>query len=259
MSYKMQYNFHTHTALCHHATGSMREYVENAISAGILRMGFSEHPPFLRAPDTFWRCSVDDVQEYLKEARALREEYQDKIDISIGFEMEYYPEHFDEMLAYVRSLGAEYLLLGEHYISAEEDFYAYRHPPAADEEKQLSRYVHCLCEGMRSGVFTYLAHPDLFGFHGDSHIYRREMRKVCRVSCETGVPLEINFLGFREGRSYPNPLFWELAGEEGASVLFGFDAHDARAAGDTETLPRAMALVEKYRLKLIDEPVLRLL
>jgi hypothetical protein len=66
-------------------------------------------------------------------------------------------------------------------------------------------------------------------------------------------------LGIRQGRSYPNPLFWELAGEEGSPVLFGFDAHDARAAGDIATLPHAMRLVEKYSLNLIEEPTLCLI
>ena len=258
MIYEMKYNYHTHTALSGHATGSMREYVESAIASGITRMGFSDHPPFLRHPNTFWRCPPHLVEGYVEEARALREEYKDRIDISIGFEMEYYPECFDEMLSYVRRLGAEYLLLGEHYISAKEDFYVLHHDANAQEEEMLKRYVFCLTEGMRSGVFSYLAHPDLFAFSGDPDIYRREMRKICRVSRETGVPLEINFLGIRQGRSYPNPLFWELAGEEGASVLFGFDAHDARAAGDVATLPHAMRLVEKYRLNLIEEPSLRL-
>ena len=36
-------NYHTHTWRCHHADGTEREYVENAIAAGIKILGFSDH------------------------------------------------------------------------------------------------------------------------------------------------------------------------------------------------------------------------
>ena len=259
MSYEMKYNFHTHTSRCGHATGSMREYVEAAIKVGITRMGFSEHPPFLLHPDTSWRCPPHLVEEYMAEARALREEYKDKLELHIGFEMEYYPGYFEEMLSYVRGLGAEYLILGEHYLSADENLYAWRHHADDQEEEKLKCYVSCLTAGMYSGVFTYMAHPDLFGFVGEESVYRREMGKLCRASRETGIPLEINFLGIREKRNYPNPLFWELAGEEGSPVVFGFDAHNVAGAADLASLPRAMELVNTYRLNLVKEPTLRLL
>ena len=32
---------------------------------------------------------------------------------------------------------------------------------------------------METGLFTYVAHPDLFRFFGDADVYRREMRKIC--------------------------------------------------------------------------------
>ena len=38
-------NYHTHTPRCHHAKGTEREYVENAIRAGIKRFGFADHSP----------------------------------------------------------------------------------------------------------------------------------------------------------------------------------------------------------------------
>ena len=90
----MDYNYHTHTKYCHHATDEMEDYVKNAIEGGMHYLGFSEHSPF-RFPDgyetTYHRIFIKDVPEYLKEANRLREAYKDKIDIKIGYEMEYYP------------------------------------------------------------------------------------------------------------------------------------------------------------------------
>ena len=38
-------NFHTHTPRCHHAKGSEREYIEQAIANGFTTLGFSDHVP----------------------------------------------------------------------------------------------------------------------------------------------------------------------------------------------------------------------
>ena len=43
----MNYNFHTHTYLCGHATGLPEEYIQRAISCGIKHLGFSDHAPRL--------------------------------------------------------------------------------------------------------------------------------------------------------------------------------------------------------------------
>ena len=40
-------NYHTHTARCHHASGSEREYIEAAIAGGMKILGFSDHAPLV--------------------------------------------------------------------------------------------------------------------------------------------------------------------------------------------------------------------
>ena len=47
-------NYHTHTWRCNHATGTEREYVENAIKGGLKILGFSDHTP-MPYPNGF-RC-----------------------------------------------------------------------------------------------------------------------------------------------------------------------------------------------------------
>ena len=85
------------------------------------------------------------------------------------------------------------------------------------------------------------------------------MRKICKCSNETNTPLEINFLGIRDNRHYPNEDFWKIAGEEKCSVVFGFDAHDVSGAGDLKSLPKARSIVEKYKLNYLENPSLKLL
>lgn len=117
----MDYNYHTHTFRCQHAFGTPEEYIKRAIDNGITHMGFSEHFPlkFSDGTQSSYRLQIEDIPDYFSEPSALKEKYKNEIDIKIGFEMEYYPELFDEMLKNARHYGAEYLLLGMHFLAPE--------------------------------------------------------------------------------------------------------------------------------------------
>ena len=47
----MKANYHTHTKRCQHAFGEDREYVEEAIRAGLRILGFSDHCPWIYKSD----------------------------------------------------------------------------------------------------------------------------------------------------------------------------------------------------------------
>ena len=123
-----------------------------------------------------------------------------------------------------------------------------------DDTNGLSEYVDCVVAGIESGVFTYVAHPDIYRFLGNEDFYKKEMRRICLAAKKTNTPLEINFLGIRQKRDYPREAFWQIVGEVGAPVTFGMDAHTPEDAGDTASLSTAMNLVKKYNLNYIGAP-----
>ncbi len=253
----MDYNYHTHTKRCSHATGEMEEYIRRAIDCGVKYMGFSEHAPFVSFDGTedFYRLPVSQVRDYFAEISILTEKYKNEIEISVGFEMEYYPKDFKAMLKICREVGAKYLILGEHFLTDKgKSVYV-----KTKNKATLKTYVSRIVRGIKTGVFTYVAHPDIIRFTGDEKIYTEEMRKICVTSREYKVPMEINFLGLRQNRDYPGELFWKIAGEEKCPVTFGFDAHDADSAYDGKSLEKAMELVEKFKLNYIGKPELKIL
>lgn len=254
----MDYNYHTHTKRCSHATGTEEEYILRAISGGIKYMGFSDHAPYvcINGEESGYRVPMSEAGQYVADIAALRDKYKGQIDISIGFEMEYYESEFERMLETVRGFGAEYLILGQHFFEDESSGAAHT-SYASDSIEHLKHYVHLVTKAMKTGAFTYVAHPDIVGFTGDEDVYLEEMKKICIASRELNVPLEINFLGIRDGRIYPREIFWRLAGEVGSPVTFGFDAHDVGSAYDASSLVRATELVEKYSLNYIGKPELR--
>lgn len=251
----MIYNYHTHTKRCGHATGTEEEYVKRAIENGIKYMGFSDHIPlkFTDGTESGYRVPTCERKIYCDGIKRLAEKYKDKIDIKAGYEMEYYPEYFEEMLQDAIKDGAEYLILGQHYIEPENT--GIRHTCSeTDSIEHLRKYVELVISAMEKKVYTYVAHPDVLNFVGDSEIYDAEMRKICIAAREHNIPLEINFLGMRYERNYPNEAFWKIAGEEKPPVTFGFDAHDVLSAYDGESLEKAKALVDKYDLNYIGKP-----
>ena len=224
-------------------------------------MGFSDHIPF-RCEDGYeavgTRIPTEQAVCYVQELRALREKYRDRIEIYIGFETEYYSECFNEMLKNARDWGAEYLILGQHYVMPEHPNGKHSSLPT-DDVVALETYADSLVAAMKTGVFTYVAHPDVFRFTGDTKTYQEIMRKICSESERLSVPLEINFYGIRDRRYYPTDAFWRIAGEEHSPVTFGFDSHDALSAFDGVSLERARQLVEKYHLNYIGKPPLVLI
>lgn len=247
-------NYHTHTYRCHHAKGTEKGYIDASIAGGIRYLGFSEHIPldFPNGKESPHRMYMEDIPNYVTRLRRLREEYKDRIDIKIGFEMEYIPSRFKEMLRMAIDSGAEYLILGQHVLDDNDELWSTR--DAGDSEELLDKYIELVCEAARTGVFSYIAHPDVINFKGNREIYLQKMKKICEISLETGLPLEINFWGIHEGKHYPTPDFWEMAGDMGCDVVYGCDAHLRSAAFAPELLEKAEELREKYNLKVVELP-----
>ena len=245
-------NYHTHTARCHHAGGTEEEYVQRAIESGVKILGFSDHTPywFQGTYYSHMRMFRHELEEYVQVVKDLREKYADRIQILLGVECEYYPSYFEETVKHLREAGIEYMIQGQHWVGDEENEpYCGR---ATDDETVLERFVDQSIEGMKTGLFTYLAHPDLIYYVGDDASYLRHMERLCKAAKELDMPLELNLLGFRARRNYPDARFWKLAGEAGCKVLLGCDAHMPQDFLDTSAIEKAMELVRQYNLTLLE-------
>ncbi|MBR3294492.1 MAG: histidinol-phosphatase [Oscillospiraceae bacterium] len=252
-------NYHSHTTRCGHAKGTEREYVENAIRAGLQILGFSDHTPYDFFDSTPrnrpMRMMPEELPDYAQTIRALALEYREQIEIHCGVEAEYYPRYFSRTLELLRQNGVEYMILGQHSLGNEigEPYSGRR----TTEEAILARYVDQTTEALHTGLFSYFAHPDLIRYEGEDPIYEKHMRRLCRAAKETNTPLEINLLGLWEGIHYPGERFFRIAAEEGNPVILGRDAHEPEAFFDMESEERALEMVKKYGLPLLETVPLR--
>ena len=240
-------NYHTHTYRCHHAVGTDREYVETAIARGLKVLGFSDHVPmpFPDGHESRFRMPRLLLEDYVKSVLDLRDEYKGDVDVRLGFEAEYYPDLFEGMLELLRPYPVDYLLLAQHFNGSEEAIY---NPAMQLSRSALGQYVDRLVEGLDTGCFSCVAHPDLFHYAGPDRVYAREMARLCERAKTLDIPLEINILGLRTGRNYPCDRFWPLVQAAGCRAVLGCDAHAPEDVADPEQLKAALDYADRFRL-----------
>ncbi len=224
-------NYHTHTFRCNHASGTDEDYVLRAIDQGLGTLGFSDHTPWPYTEDdytTHMRMAQNELPLYVKSIRDLKERYRDRIDIQIGLEAEHFPQYTAWLEDRVNELGIEYLILGQHYSGNSERFYYYG---AENDVRGMRYFVDLLPKAIESGLYRYVAHPDLVfcQYPSFDENCRSASRDILDIVRELDMPIEYNVSGtwkrFR-GMGYPCPGFWEMAAGTGVKVYLGFDAHE---------------------------------
>ena len=229
----MKANYHTHTWRCQHAKGRDEDYVRSALEAGFEQLGFADHAPWPYASGfvSSIRMTCDQLPDYIASIRALREQYADRLSIHLGLESEYFPRYHDHMLR-MRDQGIAYFILGQHYADSEEDN-PYVGMICRTDDGVL-QYAESVVRAVRTGLFRYIAHPDLFmRVRSDSDFNNACMEAtdmICQAAKEQGMPLEYNLLGLvdrlaGEKRGYPCPAFWEYARKWDVPAIVGVDAH----------------------------------
>lgn len=228
----MYANYHSHTVRCRHASGTPREYAENAVKNGMQILGFSDHVPypFKSGFISAMRMAVDETGDYVSDITALRDEFKDKIKILVGYEAEYFPKDFPAMLENICRYECDYLILGQHFLDSEPDG-VYSATPCKDD-LILGKYVDLVIEAVHTNKFSYIAHPDLPMPIQDTSLYQKHMERLCREAKALSVPLEINILGLCTNRQYPHREFWEIAKDTGNEIIIGCDAHCAEYLSD---------------------------
>lgn len=258
----MKYNYHTHTELCHHARGTNEEFVLAAIEAGFDEIGFADHSPW--PYDNFVsgiRMTPDKLEEYCLSIKELKEKYKDKISIKLGLECEYFPKYFPWLKEKIKEHGIDFIILGHHF-SKDEPGSEYNGNMKTPEE--LYNFRDDIIEAMETGLFSYVAHPDIFmrGYPEFDEHCEKISRQIIEKAIETNTPLEYNLLGLSHSKNdgkqgYPYPSFWELVSLMKPPVTMGIDAHTPEAYLDYELYSNGLGYLHSLGLEL--EPVIKML
>lgn len=117
----------------------------------------------------------------------------------------------------------------------------------------LDKYISQVILGAKSGLFTYIAHPDLINFNGDNKLYIQKMTYMANELKKLDIPLEFNFLGYTDKRNYPNNDFWQIVSEVKNDVVIGLDAHNPNVYDDKKNLERAKKYLKSLNITPLDK------
>ncbi|MCM1283988.1 MAG: histidinol-phosphatase [Roseburia sp.] len=256
----MKTNFHTHVKRCRHAGGDAEDYVRCAIENGLSQLGFSDHAPFADV-DFGMRMPYSELWEYLGEVDAVRDKYGSKITVWKGLEIEYLPEYrryYEELLT---EYGVEYLLLGEHFYkdAAGNNANIYE----AHSTEQCLSYARSVAEGMKTGFFKAVAHPDLYMLNMDvwDDNCARAADLIIDTAVATDTVLEYNANGLRRPQTkysdglrhpYPHDTFWKMAAGTSVRAIVNSDCHSPKDLWD-EAMERAHRNLRELGIKPIEE------
>ena len=253
---EFQHNFHTHTFRCKHAKGETTDYCAYAVEHGMKTLGFSDHTAI---PDDRWisvRMAFTELDDYVEAVQDAKQKFPE-LRVVLGMECEYVEQFhsFYEDELYDKH-GFEYLVGGPHYFRNSRGDWQSPYDGAMNG-KELSHYAKSVVQMIESGLFDFIAHPDLFGVayrHWDENT-NGCAKDIISAAAENGVGLEINALGCRKQARkkfsnrfplYPWKPFWELASEYDVKTIVNADAHRPtdlqRMTGDAQRIQQEFGL-----------------
>ncbi len=228
----MRVDLHNHTVRCNHATGTIDEYIQKAISLGIDIYGFSEHAPMDFDPK--YRLGFEQMDAYTNDVYQAKERYKKEITILLGYEVDYLAGHMDSR---VLDAKVDYLIGSVHFV----DKWGFDNPEFIGEYENRDineiwqAYFDAIEAMAKSKHFDIVGHLDLikvFKFMPSKDI-RLLAKKALKAIKESNMVLEINVAGLRKPvkELYPSlPLLQEAYALD-IPITFGSDAHAVEQVG----------------------------
>lgn len=220
----MQANYHTHSKWCHHGAGEIEDFVKEAIKQGFQELAITEHVPLESNPDTN-RMQWEEFPAFNNSFEQAIKIFGDQIHLIKGFECEYFPDVVDTFHMLQEKYGYQFLILGQHRSGKNKEYDTF----AQKEADGVKAYAESVCKGVESGLFRFLAHPDLgllrYNNNEWDNVCEKAMREIFQCCEEYSMPIEINANGLRQGRRYPDPNAYKLSKEYHLQYLISSDAH----------------------------------
>jgi histidinol-phosphatase (PHP family) len=186
------------------------------------------------------------MKKYETDVKNVKKKYQDKIEILLGYEVDWLPNHMDKR---VLNADVDYLIGSVHFLEG----WGFDNPEfiggweSQDIDETWQKYFDTIQEMAESKLFDIVGHLDLikvFKYMPKGDI--NEMAKSALVAIKNaGMALEINGAGFRKPikEAYPSKSLLKQAFDLDIPITFSSDAHK----------PEQVSMFANQSLKLAQE------
>jgi histidinol-phosphatase (PHP family) len=247
----MLVDYHTHTALCKHADGSLEEYISQAVAANLKEIGCSDHSPMPNDFDIQHRMTMEQfLQSYKPAVFALREKYRSKIQVKFAVEGDFFPGTESWVREFNSQHEFDYIIGSVHYLGEwgfDNPTFVHKYEERNIDEVYSQYYDH-IKRSAAARLFDIIGHCDLvkkFG-HRPSKNMEDVLREVFKAVKSADIAVEINTSGLRKPvkEVYPSEQILNILHEYNIPLALGSDAHSPADVGKDFAV--AKQLIEKY-------------
>ena len=243
-------SIHTHTNFCD-GRDDVETMCRTAYEKGLAAIGFSAHAPVERliGRETDWHLKHEKVNEYTAQVQAAKERWQGKLNVFLGYEVDYIRGKRSPLDSDITALNLDYIIGSVHYLFFNEGAQGFTVDDSAevfekglkecyggDAQKLMHDYYDAVIEMISGGGFEILGHADLIkkNCHDKNYwpqeIEERRQREVAAAAAKAGLIVEVNTGGINRKKInevYPSLSFLRILREYDIPITITADAHCA--------------------------------
>jgi len=243
-------SMHTHTPFCD-GKDDVETMCRTAAEKQLCAIGFSAHAPIYKKTGikTDWHMSEDRLDEYISEVFAARSRWHGKLDVFLGFEVDYIKGLRSAMDSDIKAIKPDFIIGSVHYLvpangaepftvdgPMEEFENGFKNGFGGNGEALMHSYYDAMAEMIAIGGFDILGHADIVKknclektfWNAENEAIRQE--ETARIIAASGLVTEINTGGLNRGKireTYPSISFVSRLRKFEIPVIITADAHCA--------------------------------
>ncbi len=225
------------------------DMAKSAFEKGFTTIAITDHVPL--PFNTRYAMKKNHIPAYRNDIHRAKKEYDGRMTIKTGMEIEYIPEH-KEWIASIASMDWDLTIASVHTLVVgkrpclvngnETEFHTCLNQNFDGDITSLCRaYYQTVQQAVQTGWFDIVGHLDVLKKHNtqnrffneNDYWYRKLLDETLDIIKDRGMQLEINMGAMTHPIAvpYPSPWIVRAALDKGIDLVMGSDAHHPEAIG----------------------------